>query len=52
MDNLRGDQRKGAKVICDFFNSNEKKVKIYLSTGLGKIAIIVSSIQLILQSIS
>ena len=30
MDNLRGDQRKGAKVICDFFNSNEKKVKIYL----------------------
>ena len=50
MDNLRGYQQKAARVIYDFFNSNEKKAKIYLSTGLGRTAIIVSSIQLILQN--
>ena len=50
MDNLRGYQRKAARVIYDFFNSNEKKAKIYLSTGFGRTAIIVSSIQLILQN--
>lgn len=49
MDNLREYQWKAARVIYDFFNSNEKKAKIYLSTGLGRTAIIVSSIQLILQ---
>lgn len=50
MDNLREYQRTAARVICDFFNSNEKKAKIYLSIGLGRTAIIVSSIQLLLQN--
>lgn len=50
MDNLRDYQRRAARVIYDFFNSNEKKAKIYLSTGMGRTAIIVSSIQLILQN--
>ncbi len=50
MDNLRDYQREAAKAIYDFFKSNEKKAKIYLSTGLGRTAIIVSSIQLILQN--
>lgn len=48
MDNLRGYQRKAARVIYDFFNSNEKKAKIYLSTGLERTAIIVT--QTILMS--
>lgn len=50
MDNLRDYQRKAARAIYDFFKSNEKKAKIYLSTGLGRTAIIVSSVQLILQN--
>ena len=50
MDNLRDYQRKAARIIYDFFNSNETKAKIYLSTGLGRNTIIVSSVQLILQN--
>lgn len=50
MDNLRDYQREAARAIYDFFKSNEKKAKIYLSTGLGRTAIIVSSVQLILQN--
>lgn len=33
MDNLRGYQRKAARVIYDFFNSNEKKQKYIYQQG-------------------
>ena len=50
MDNLRDYQQKAVKVIYDFANSDEKKAKMYFSTGLGRTAIIVSAVQLIRQN--
>lgn len=47
---LRYYQVEAVEKICSFFNSDKYKAKIYLSTGLGKNAIIVSVLETILRS--
>ena len=48
MKALRHYQEKAAEKVYQFFYSEEKKGKLYISTGLGKTAIVVSSIEKIL----
>lgn len=50
MDNLRDYQKKAVRIIYDFFDSSATKAKLYLSTGVGVTAIIVASVQLMLQN--
>lgn len=52
MKTLRYYQEEAVEKICVFFNSNMNKAKMYISTGLGKTAIIVSAIQVILKNYS
>lgn len=48
MNKLRDYQKTAVDKICDFFNSDKHKAKIYLSDGLGKTDIIISVLQTIL----
>ena len=50
MINLRPYQEEAVKKICEFLKSDERKAKIYISTGLGKTAIIVSTIEKIVNN--
>lgn len=50
MDSLRDYQQNAVKEIYNFFNSDDRKAKIYLPTGLGITTVIVSAVQLILQN--
>lgn len=50
MKSLRYYQKEAVEKICDFFISNKSKAKMYISTGLGKTAIIGFAIQEILLS--
>ena|GEM_PF-1069202 len=49
MENLRYYQKEAIEKIYEFFNSNKHKAKIYISTGLGKTAIIVTAIHKLLK---
>ncbi|MCH5194509.1 MAG: DEAD/DEAH box helicase family protein [Oscillospiraceae bacterium] len=50
MIELRDYQKTAVEKICDFFNSDKHKAKLYLSTGVGKTAIIVSALQVIISN--
>ena len=46
---LRQYQKEAVDKIYDFFNSDAKKAKMYLATGVGKSMIIAAAIQRILK---
>ncbi len=49
MDNLRYYQKEAVENIYEFFKSQKRKAKMYISTGLGKTVIIATAIQTILK---
>ena len=50
MKDLRPYQENAVKKICEFLQSDKRRAKIYISTGLGKTAIIVLAIETILHN--
>ena len=46
---LRDYQKEAVEKICNFFNTNMNKAKIYISPGFGKTAIIISAVNTLLK---